>query len=301
VLAAITISAAAQNSTFVAWLHKSLVLGDITNSLTGLTSVALGCLGLVAVYVILPNTRVRLSSALWGGSVAGLLWHAALLLHVKFQIGVAKYNALYSGFAALPIFLVWLYLSWNILLIGAQLAASHQYEQRMRQTVRARHIDQELRENLAIVVAAAVSRSFIDGHPAPTSEALADALEVPPPAVDEVLDALVRGGVLIRIVEGGQHRYDPARDVDAVRLVDVEDALRHDASDEAASVRGALGRTIGPALDELLRARRDAAVGESGKLTLRELARQCPATIDGFTASSQPGRRPPAPARDPDA
>jgi membrane protein len=287
-LAAITISAAAQNSRVVAWLHESLLLGDISDFLTGLTSTLLGCLGLVAVYLILPNTRVRVSSAIWGGLVAGLLWQAALLLHVKFQIGVAKYNALYSGFAALPIFLVWLYLSWNILLIGAQLAASHQYEQRMKQAIRARHIDQELRENLAIVVAAAVSRSFIEGHPPPTSEALADALQVPPPAVEEILEALVRGRVLVRIVERGEHRYDPARDVDAVRLVDVEEALRRDPSDEAESVRDALGRTIGPALDGLLRERHEAAAGESGHLTLRELARQCPATIDGVTDASQP-------------
>ena len=67
-------------------------------------------------------------------------------------MGVASYNALYSGFGAIPIFLVWLYISWMIVLLGAQLAASHQYEQHLRQAMRARHVDQELRETLAIAV-----------------------------------------------------------------------------------------------------------------------------------------------------
>lgn len=290
VLTAITISTAAQNSSFVAWLHRSLLLGDITNVLVRLTSLLLGSLGLVAVYLILPNTRVRPASAIFGGLVAGVLWHLALLLHVKFQIGVAKYNALYSGFAALPIFLVWLYLSWNILLVGAQLAASHQYEQRMKQAVRARAVDQELREALAVVVAAAVSRSFIDGHPAPTAVALAQALEVPPPAVEQVLDRLVRAGVLVQVTDAGEVRYDPARDVDAVRMIDVEEAMRHDPSAEAEAFRATLERTIGPELGGLLRARHEEGWNEAGMVTLRELARRCPPRIDGFTASERRDR-----------
>ena len=84
---------------------------------------------------------------------------------MKFQVGVASYNALYSGFGAVPIFLVWLYVSWMIVLVGAQLAASHQYEQHLRQAVRARHVDQELRETLAIAVSRRVARRFLEGCP----------------------------------------------------------------------------------------------------------------------------------------
>jgi membrane protein len=302
-LAAVTMSAAAQNSSFVAWLHRWLVLGDIADFLLRLTSLVLGCIGLVAVYIILPNTRVRLSSAIFGGVVAGLLWQGALFLHVKFQVGVAQYNALYSTFAALPIFLVWIYLSWNILLVGGQLAASHQYDQRMKQAVRARHIDQELKEHLAVVVAAAVSRAFIDGHPPPTSEVLADALEVPPPAVEEVLEALVSAGLLVRVPERGQVRYDPARDVDAMRLVDVEEAMRRDPSDEAQAVRSTLERTAGPELGRVLRARHDASFDDAGRVTLRELAKKSP--IDGVTPASASAARGAAPGprtpRKPDA
>ena len=304
VLTAITISTAAQNSTFVAWMHRSLLLGGITDFLLRLASLVLGCLGRVAVYVIMPNVRTRISSALFGGVVAGLSWQVLLLLHVKFQVGVASYNALYASFAALPVFLVWLYVSWNILLIGAQLAASHQYEQRMKQALRARHVDQELREALAVVIAAAVSRSFIDGHPPPTSAALAEGLEVPPPVVEQVVDTLVRAGLLVRVSEDGDVRYDPARDVDAVRMIDVEEAMRHDPSAETQAVRATLERTIGPDLGGILRARHDEGWNDAGQVTLRELARRCPPRIDGVTAGAAAPARAAAPApgrRKPDA
>ena len=286
-VAAVTVSAAAQNSTFVAFLHRSL-FGGLVDFLLGLTSFVLVCVSLVVLYVILPNVRVRFSSALFGGVVGGLLWQALLLLHVKFQIGVAKYNALYSGFAALPIFLVWLYLSWTIVLIGAQLAASHQYEQRMKQAVRAKHIDQELKESLAVVVAAAVSRRFVEGRPPPTAAALAEALQVPQPAVEEVLQALVRANLFVRVAEDGEPTYDPARDVDAVRMVDVEEAVRHDPSAEAQKMRSCLEHTIGPGLRTLLRSRHEEALGDSGALTLRDLARHGDVGIDGVTAAGRP-------------
>jgi membrane protein len=279
-LAAITITAGAQNSTFVAVLHRWLLLGDIVDFLLRLVSILLGCIGLVALYVILPNAHVRFASALFGGVVAGLLWQGALLLHVRFQIGVARYNALYSGFAALPIFLVWVYVSWTIVLVGAQLAASHQYEQRMKQALRARHVDQEVREHLAVVAAAAVSRAFIEGRAPPTSLALAQALDVPPVAVDQVLEALVEAKLLARVAEGSELRYAPARDVDAVHLGDVEVAVRHDPSAEAQALRATLERTSGAELSALLRAH-DEASRDADQPTLRELAGRCP--VDGVT------------------
>jgi membrane protein len=291
-LAAITITAGAQNSELVSYLHRSLLLGNIVDFLLKLTSFVLGCVVLVALYVILPNAPVRFASALFGGVVAGVLWQGALLLHVRFQIGVAKYNALYAGFAALPIFLVWLYVSWILVLVGAELAASHQYEQRMKQALRARHIDQEVREHLAVVLAAAAGRAFIDGHAPPTAAALAHALEVPPPAVDQVLDALVRANLLARVSPGGEVRYVPARDVDAVHLRDLEAAVRHDPSTEACALRDTLERTIGAELSKLLH-EHDEAAPDVERLTLRELARRSP--VDGVTTARPPSR--PAPRR----
>lgn len=286
VVAAIAFSAAAQSSTVVAFLHRSMLLGGILDFFLGLSSFVFVCVALVVLYVIMPNVRTRLSSALVGGVTAGLLWQGLLLLHVKFQVGVANYNALYASFAAIPIFLVWLYLSWTIVLLGAQLAASIQYEKRMQQAVRSRHVDQELKENLVIVLAAAVSRRFLEGRPPPTAGALAAALGVPQPAVDVALEALVDAGILVRVVEEGEIGYDPGRDVDAVRMVDVEDAVRVDP--EAQPIKSALESTIGPSLTTLLRSRHEVAPTDSGSLTLRQLAGQCTVRFEPVTVASPP-------------
>jgi membrane protein len=281
---AIALSAGAQSSMLVAYMHRSTLVGGLLDFLLSLTSIVFGCVALVALYVIMPNVRTRLLPALIGGLVAGLLWQGALLLHVKFQIGVARYNALYSGFAAIPIFLVWLYVSWTIVLLGAQLAASLQYEKRIQQAVRSRHVDQELKESLVVVIAAAVSRRFLEGAAPPTAPALAAALSVPLPAVDVALEALVAAGILVRVVEGGEIGYDPGRDVDAVRMVDVEDAVRVDP--EAASIKGALERSIGPSLSTLLLSRHEVAPTDAGALTLRQLASQCTVRFEPLTAAT---------------
>lgn len=292
VAVAIALSAAAQSSTVVAFLHRSTLLGGILDFFLGLTSMLFGSIALVALYVIMPNVRTRLGPAVIGGVVAGLAWQGALFLHVKFQIGVAKYNALYSGFAAIPIFLVWLYFSWTIVLLGAQLAASLQYEKRITQAVRSRHVDQELKESLVVVIAAAVARRFLEGAPPPTAHVLATALDVPMPAVDVALEALVASGILVRVVEGGEIAYDPGRDVDAVRMVDVEDAVRVDR--DADDIKSALERSIGSSLSTLLRSRHEVAPTDAGALTLRQLASQCtvrfePITVETPASTHGPG------------
>jgi membrane protein len=69
-------------------------------------------------YVFMPNTKVRLKSGLWGGIVAGTVYQIAQYAYIKFQIGVSGYGAIYGSFAALPLFLVWLQLSWLIVLLA---------------------------------------------------------------------------------------------------------------------------------------------------------------------------------------
>ena len=270
--AAIAFGTAAQSSGFIKFLRETMLVGTIVDFLLSLTSLVLGCVAMIALYIIMPNVKVRLSSALFGGIVGGLLWQGALLLHVKFQMGVANYNALYSGFGAVPIFLVWLYVSWMIVVIGAQLAAGHQYEQNMRQAYRAKHVDQELRETLAIALCAEVTRRYLEGCPPRTQADLAETLEVPPPTAEDVLNQLVRAGVLIRAVCGHDLGYMPARDVDDLHVADVRAAVRQ--LPEASELKSALDSKLSPELREILRADDQVSRRGPGNLTLRELAQQ---------------------------
>lgn len=79
-----------------------------------------------ACYMLVPNTRVRVSSAMLGGAVAGVLWQVAQWGYIRYQFGVAKYNAIYGALSQLPILLVWIYVSWVIVLLGAEVARAHE-------------------------------------------------------------------------------------------------------------------------------------------------------------------------------
>jgi membrane protein len=266
---ATTLSTAAQSSRFVAFLRNTLSLGPVIDFVVGLAPIVVVGLAFLAIYVILPNVRIRLGSALLGAAVAALLWQGALVLHVRSQLGVARYNALYSGLAAVPIFLVWTWVSWLVVLAGAQIAASHQGEQAVRQRFRMRHADQALREVLAVALGAVIARDFLAGGPRRSVAALAELLEAPPPLVEEVLDALARAGLVARAAFDHATAFVPARDLDAIRAGDLREALRRDP--ESDEIREAVARGLGPGLHRVLR---EVAAGPAHALdpTLRELA-----------------------------
>jgi membrane protein len=286
---ATSLSAAAQSSRFVGFLRDTLDLGTVIDFVVGVTpTVAIG-LAFFAIYFILPNVRVRIRSALLGAAVAAVLWQAALITHVQLQMGVANYNALYSGLAAIPIFLVWTYVSWTVVLVGAQLAASHQNESAVRQAFRTRDADQALTEAAAVAIGALVTRDFLEGAPRRSAPALADALELPPPIVERVLEALTRAGLLLPALCDREVTYVPGGDVDRLRADDLRQAVRRSPGGD--ELREQLLRRLGPGMEPLLReVIRDRH--ELADLTLRGLA----ASAGGVERPAPRGPRPPGTA-----
>jgi membrane protein len=277
-------SAAAQSSDAMRFLRDTLALGSVIDFLLRFSSMAVVGVALFATYMILPNVRTRAASALLGAAVAAVLWQGALTLHVKFQVGVARYNALYSFLGAIPIFLVWTYVSWLIVLVGGRLAASHQNERSARQRIHAERTDQALNETLAIALCARVTRDFVDGTTRRTPGELAELLEVPPPAADDLLEALARAGVLARTVTAGRIGFVPGRDPDALRISDVRDALRRRPA--ADPIREGVLARLSPALQRFLRAGEEEASRSPRNVTLRELAALARAEDGG---GSEPG------------
>jgi membrane protein len=235
-----------------------------------LAPIAFVAAALFAMYVILPNVRVRPLSALLGAGVAALLWHASLVVHVQLQMGVARYSALYSVLGAIPIFLVWTYVSWLVVLVGARIAAGHQDPADPRRRLKAPVADSALREEIAVALAAEVARDFVAGSPSASSDALARRLEIPQSVVEEVLDALVRAGVLARVISGRAAGFLPGRDVDAIRAEDVREALRRDPAAEP--YRARVQRRLDPGLRRLLREEEERRRRSPENLTLRALA-----------------------------
>ncbi len=269
-LGAVTLRSAAENTWIMTFLRNTWSLGPVIDFLFKLGSVVLICLALFGLYMLMPNVRTKVTSAALGGVVGGLLWQGVLILYVKAQVGVANYNKIYAGFGAIPIFLVWLYVSWMVVLLGALLAASHQNEQGLRQAMQARRVDQELREVLAVAISAESSRRFLEGCNGPTQNELADLLDAPAPTVQEVLNALVKAGILARVVCGADLGHLPAKDIDSTRLSDVRDAVR--VAPEAGEIREVVESRLRPSLRQLIHLAEQAVRDGSFNLSLRQLA-----------------------------
>jgi membrane protein len=285
ILAAITFGALAQSSGVLSFLRDRLALGILIDLLLKGTSVVLGCFAMTACFLLLPNVKTRLSSALFGGVIGGVLWQALLIGHVKFQVGVANYNALYASFGAIPIFLVWIYMSWRVVLLGALLAASHQHEQHIRQTKRARHVDQDLRETLAVAITSVATARFLATSSPPTPTELASALQAPVPTIDELVDTLAKRGILVRAVAGSEIAFVPGRDVDAARLSDIRDAVRIDP--DAEELKEDIHEQLGSDLLALLERIDQIVRNNEDNLTLRQLAALAgPAAVTNVEATA---------------
>src|ERR1051325_915033 len=125
-VAALGVTSSAQNVDVVQWFLALPGMGYLVLAIAAVTPYILMWIALTFLYDYLPNTRVRFASALYGGIIGGTLWQLAQWGYVHFQVGVSRANAIYGAFAQLPIFLVWLYMGWNVVLFGAMLSFTHQ-------------------------------------------------------------------------------------------------------------------------------------------------------------------------------
>jgi membrane protein len=146
---------------------------------------------------------------------------------VAFQVGVARYNAIYSTFAALPVFLVWLYVSWTILLVGAELGAAHGAEPVYRRSFKAIALGPAARRIVALKVVLRVAEAFRSGAAPMTPSLLSDQIQMPERLVNEVAEGLESAGI-VRVVEEDQDAGGAlvmARDPASVQLLDVVEAV----------------------------------------------------------------------------
>jgi len=147
-------------------------------------------------YWFLPNTTVRPVPALAGGALAAVLFTALQTGYVAFQVGVARSNALFGSFAALPVLLVWIFFSWAIVLLGAELAFALQNLGTFRQAREGEEPRPAEREAIGLALAARMARAFRDGEGGKTAEGLAADLDVPVRTVRALLDDLERAGLV---------------------------------------------------------------------------------------------------------
>ncbi len=178
------------------------------------------------VYVLVPNTRVRIRSALYGAIVAGILWRLSGNLFALFAGGSTSYTAIYSGFAILLLFMIWLYLGWLILLVGASISYYHQHPERLRWKTENFSISGILRENLALQLMLEIGRAhYSEQDFKPTRAGLYQRLNIPETMIDRMLNNLEHNGLISYSCEP-ENVYLPARSVEQISVMDILHAAR---------------------------------------------------------------------------
>lgn len=166
------------------------------------------------VYIFMPNTKVRWRSGILAGIIAGTLYQITQLIYIQFQVGVAKYNAIYGSFAALPLFFIWMQLSWLIVLLGALIAFAHQNIESYEYDQEYLQVSPAFERLLSLQVAHFVIKKFIRGEAAPTAEQISRTLKIPIQLVRRLLDELVECGIFSETIpqNGDEIGFQPARD-----------------------------------------------------------------------------------------
>jgi membrane protein len=193
----------------------------------------LGWLLLTVVYMVMPNTRVRWTAALTAGIIAGTLYQLVQWSYVTFQVGVARYNAIYGSFAALPLFLIWLQISWLVVLLGAEISFACQNADRFEFVQDAKKISGFRRRLFSLRIVQFLSRRFSRGDgPAPL-EQVAEAVSLPQALVSRLLKDLTAAGVVSRTGDGNgpAHGYQPAQSISRLTVQRVLTALDRVGSD----------------------------------------------------------------------
>jgi membrane protein len=224
VFAALTITATLQSNSFVRNLLALEPFGRVMLMLLRLVPYLILWGAFTLSYVFIPNTRVRLRSALVGGLVAALLWQTVGWGFATFVASSTRYYAIYSSFAILLLFLLWLYVGWLIVLLGAQVSHAHQH-------IRFYYGERENlarspagREKLALHLLLLIGRNFHQGLSPMSITDLADRLQLPAALVKDFLEMFQRSRLVLPLAD--EETFVLARAPETISIKEILDCIR---------------------------------------------------------------------------
>jgi len=180
------------------------------------------------VYSYLPNTRVRLRPAFIGALFGGAAWVAVGAIFARVAVYSSQTEAIYAGFAIVLLFLIWLYLSWLIMLLGGQLSFYVQHPEHLRSGNGPIPTTSVLRERIALGAMYLLGQRFLQGGERWKVSDLADCMDVPASVVDGTLSLLEDRGL---VLTADDDTVVPARDLASITLADILDTIRHELPD----------------------------------------------------------------------
>ena len=266
VFGALTLTATLQNHSFVQKFLALELFGTVILGLLRLVPYLTLWGAFTFLFLFVPNARVRLRSALLGGLVAAVLWQTVGWGFAVFVASSTRYYAIYSSFAILLLFLIWLHISWVIALLGAQVAYAHQNVQFYGGDKNWLLQSAAGKEKLALHLMLLVGRNFYYGHVAMNVGQLAARLHLSVTGVQEMVEILAQARLLVPLAEDGA--YALGRDPETLGVKDILDCVKN---------AGKAGRHVGGPDDEgrsvemLLQRVDDAVAAALGDESLKSL------------------------------
>lgn len=181
----------------------------------------------IVIYMFIPNVRIRARPRIIAGILAGIAFQLWQWVYIKFQVEISSYGVVYGTFAALPLFLVWLQVSWLIVLGGAELAAQIENDVSSGRNERNASFNKATPKQLGLLILCKCIKAFSRGEPPPTAFELARDISIPLLSAQQMIDILEDGGVLVEVGIKGDTRigYQPSRDARLFTIKSVCDAI----------------------------------------------------------------------------
>lgn len=201
VFTALGITASITSYLLMQSLMQIQAVGVIFEAITRTIPYLLVIVAFTFVYMLIPNTKVYFKSALVGGLVAGVLWESAGWVFASFVVNSTKYMAVYTVFASLIIFMIWLYVSWLILLIGCSISFYYQNPEQRRLQARVAHLSNRTKEKLAIAIMVLVGTLFYQKQAPYNARKLAGRLGIGSQSCDKVIHDLVEAKLLLKTAD----------------------------------------------------------------------------------------------------
>lgn len=267
VFTSLGLSASLMSTEIVAALTRIEPFGTVIQAASLLLPFAMVVAAFTFIYVFIPNTRVHLLSAFAGALVAGFLWHLAAWAFAAFVVTAANYTAIYSAFAALIVFMLWLYVAWLVLLIGASAAFYHQFPEHLSLGRGELRLSPRMMERLALAMLVEIARDFAAAGPKPATEDLAARLGIPSTVAGRVVHALERDGLIVATA-GEYTGWLPGRPPHALLLADVLATVRAEGEAPPLAPEAAW---VPPAVEELLDGLETGLRTALAKMTLADL------------------------------
>ena len=204
------------------FLSEYVFYTPVIETILGLAPFVIASIAFTAIYILLPNTKVHFLNGLIPGVIAGCAFQIFQMLYISGMIWVSRYNAIYGSFAALPLLLLWLQLSWLICLFGAELSYASQNVKKFSFERDSRNISRRYKDFLTLLIASLITKRFVNGEKPYTVDELSDSFRIPLRITTQIVDYLAQIDIIIEVnyndKEAFTTYYQPAIDVNQLSV-----------------------------------------------------------------------------------